>query len=167
MRIHLAAACAVLASCLPAAAGSPELDAMIERHAARNGLPVALVHRVVKAESGYNPLASNRGNHGLMQIRAATARGMGYRGGVSGLLDAETNLTYAVAYLAGAYRAAGGHAGRAVAYYRSGYYRRGRAPATVPADPSLQLAATQAALASAPKAPAEGDFLARLFGGGR
>ena len=101
------------------------LDAMIARHAAANGLPVELVHRVVKRESGYNPRASSRGNFGLMQIRAATARGIGYSGSAAGLLDPETNLTYAVRYLAGAYHAAGGNANRAVAYYASGY--RGRA----------------------------------------
>lgn len=101
------------------------LDAMIARHAAANGLPVELVHRVVKRESGYNARASHAGNIGLMQIRYATARGVGYAGPASGLLDAETNLTYAVRYLAGAYRAAGGNAGRAVAYYASGYHGRG------------------------------------------
>jgi len=116
------------------------LDALIARHAAANGLPVELVHRVVKRESGYNPRASSRGNFGLMQIRYATARGIGYSGSTAGLLDPETNLTYAVRYLAGAYRAAGGNANRAVSLYASGYHGRGvravavarRAPA--PAD---------------------------------
>ena len=97
---------------------------MIARHAAANGLPVSLVHRVVTRESGYNPRARNRGALGLMQIKYATARGVGYGGSPGGLLDPETNLTYAVRYLAGAYHAAGGNASRAVAYYASGY--RGR-----------------------------------------
>ena len=57
-----------------------------------------------------------------MQIRYATARGMGYRGAVSGLLDANTNLTYAVPYLANAYRVSGGNPDRAVALYAGGYY---------------------------------------------
>jgi soluble lytic murein transglycosylase-like protein len=106
------------------------LDAMIARHAAANGLPETLVHRVVTRESGYNPRARNRsGALGLMQIKYATARGAGYAGSASGLLDAETNLTYAVKYLAGAFQAAGGNANRAVALYQSGYYRRGVAVA--------------------------------------
>jgi len=105
------------------------LDSMIARHAAANGLPVELVRRVVARESGYNPRARNAGNIGLMQIRYATARSMGYTGSPAGLLDAETNLTYAVRYLAGAYRAAGGSHGRAVAYYASGYHGRGVAVA--------------------------------------
>jgi len=117
------------------------LDAMIARHAAANGLPVDLVHRVVIRESRYNPGARNGSNLGLMQIKHATARGVGYAGPASGLLDAETNLTYAVRYLAGAYRAAGGNHGRAVAYYASGYHGRGgaRAPVvTAQAAPAYQ-----------------------------
>ena len=103
---------------------------MIARHAQANGLPEALVHRVVKRESGYNPRARNRsGATGLMQIKPATARGMGYSGSAAGLLDAETNLTYAVKYLAGAFQAAGGNANRAVALYQSGYHGRGVAVA--------------------------------------
>jgi hypothetical protein len=101
------------------------LDAAIARHAAANGIPVSLVHRVVKRESGYNPRARNGSNLGLMQIKYATARGVGYTGSASGLMDAETNLTYATRYLAGAYRAAGGNESRAVALYASGYHGRG------------------------------------------
>lgn len=105
------------------------LDAAIARHAAANGLPVDLVHRVVIRESRYNPRARNGSNLGLMQIKHATARGVGYTGSAAGLLDAETNLTYAVKYLAGAYQAAGGNASRAVSYYASGYHGRGVAVA--------------------------------------
>jgi len=47
---------------------------------------------------------------------------MGYQGDAAGLLDPNTNMTYAVKYLAGAYQAAGGNADRAVHYYASGYY---------------------------------------------
>jgi soluble lytic murein transglycosylase-like protein len=122
-----------------ATARNTALDTMIARHAAANGLPVALVHRVVKRESGYNARASHAGNVGLMQIRYRTARGIGYTGSAAGLLDPETNLTYAVRYLAGAYRAAGGNASRAVSLYASGYHGRGVHVArrrAIPADNS-------------------------------
>ena len=115
------------------------LDGMIARHAAANGLPVELVHRVVKRESGYNPRASHAGNIGLMQIRYQTARGIGYSGSPSGLLNPEVNLTYAVKYLAGAYRAAGGNASRAVSLYASGYHGRGVQVARRRAVPSDNL----------------------------
>ena len=98
------------------------LNALIARHAAANNVPEDLVRRVIKRESGGNPRAVSKGNFGLMQIRLGTARGMGYRGNAAGLLDADTNMTYAVKYLAGAYRAADGNANRAVRYYAAGYY---------------------------------------------
>ena len=110
------------------------LDAAIARHAAANGLPAELVHRVVIRESRYNPRARNGGNLGLMQIKHATARGVGYTGSASGLFDAETNLTYAVRYLAGAYRAAGGNQSRAVALYASGYHGRGMVARRAPRE---------------------------------
>jgi soluble lytic murein transglycosylase-like protein len=98
------------------------LDSLIARHAAANNLPEAMVRRIIKRESGGNPRVISKGNYGLMQIRLGTARAMGYGGSAAGLLDAETNMTYAVKYLAGAYRAAGGNADRTVHYYAAGYY---------------------------------------------
>jgi soluble lytic murein transglycosylase-like protein len=96
---------------------------MIARHAQANGVPESLVHRVVIRESRYNARAVGSGGAlGLMQIKYATARAMGYTGSPAGLLDPETNLTYAVRYLAGAYRASGGNAGGAVSNYARGYY---------------------------------------------
>src|SRR5690606_10030498 len=77
---------------------------------------------IIIRESRYNPRARNRAFWGLMQIRHDTARSMGYRGPASGLLDANTNLTYAVPYLANAYMVAGGNANRAVSLYAGGYY---------------------------------------------
>jgi len=98
------------------------LAALIASHAAANNVPDALVRRVIARESRGNPRIVHAGNYGLMQIKLATARAMGYRGSAAGLLDADTNMTYAVKYLAGAYRAAGGNMDRAVHYYASGYY---------------------------------------------
>jgi soluble lytic murein transglycosylase-like protein len=98
------------------------LDALIARHAAANNVPVELVRRVITRESRGNPRAVSQGNYGLMQIKLGTARAMGYRGNAAGLLDADTNMTYAVKYLAGAYHAADGNANRAVHYYAAGYY---------------------------------------------
>jgi soluble lytic murein transglycosylase-like protein len=110
-----------------------ELDAMIARHAQANGLPEALVHRVVIRESRYSPRVIGAGGAmGLMQIKYGTAREMGYTGTPAGLLDPETNLTYAVRYLAGAYRVAGGNADRAVANYARGYRDVAARPAASP-----------------------------------
>jgi hypothetical protein len=105
----------------PAALAGPH-DELIARHAAANGVPEHLVRRVIRIESRGNAASVYRGNYGLMQIRLGTARGVGYSGEAKGLLDPDTNLTYAVKYLAGAYRAAGCDADRAVRYYQRGYY---------------------------------------------
>jgi soluble lytic murein transglycosylase-like protein len=105
------------------AGGHSEYDALVATHAQANGVPPALVHRVILRESRYQPhLVGRCGCIGLMQIKLATARGLGYTGDAAGLRDPNTNLTYGVKYLAGAYRAANGDHARAMHYYASGYY---------------------------------------------
>ena len=106
-----------------ACAGEAEYAEMVAAHARANGVPEALVHRVIMRESRYQPhLVGRGGTIGLMQIKLATARGVGYTGDAAGLRDPNTNLTYAVKYLAGAYRAANGDHARAVRYFAGGYY---------------------------------------------
>ena len=98
-------------------------EKMVADHARANGVPEALVHRVIVRESKYHPdLIGRGGTIGLMQIKLATARGVGYTGDADGLRDPETNLTYGVKYLAGAWRAAEGNHDRAVHLFASGYY---------------------------------------------
>jgi soluble lytic murein transglycosylase-like protein len=117
------AALAALSFPYPALAQHAEYDALVSNHASANGVPESLVHRVIVRESRYQPhLVGRGGTIGLMQIKLATARSLGYTGDAAGLRDPNTNLTYAVKYLAGAYRAANGDANRAIAYYASGYY---------------------------------------------
>ncbi len=117
------AAMAVLPLPEMARAQRADYNELVARHAQANGVPEALVHRVIVRESRYQPdLVGRGGTIGLMQIKLATARGLGYTGTAEGLRDPDTNLTYAVKYLAGAYRAANGDHARAIHYYASGYY---------------------------------------------
>ncbi|MEO0669132.1 MAG: lytic transglycosylase domain-containing protein [Pseudomonadota bacterium] len=99
-----------------------ELRAFIETAALENDVPVALVQRVVIRESTHRPAARNGPYYGLMQILPATARSMGFRGQPSDLLDAETNLKYAVRYLRGAWLVSQGDMDAAVMWYARGYY---------------------------------------------
>src|SRR3954467_12149373 len=145
MKILFAAAVGMLllASAAGAKADQVLLQPLIAQHAAQNNVPESLVHRIVRRESNFNPGAVGRGGAmGLMQIKYATARGMGYAGAPSGLLDANTNLTYAVRYLAGAYRVADGNLDRAVSYYANGFYyaakRHGLAGLTTAQAPAVQ-----------------------------
>src|SRR5882757_8662742 len=117
------AALAILYLPQAAQAQRAQYDALVASLAQANGVPEALVHRVIVRESRYQPqLVGRGGTIGLMQIKLATARGLGYTGDAAGLRDPATNLTYAVKYLAGAYRAANGDHNRAVSYYAGGYY---------------------------------------------
>jgi soluble lytic murein transglycosylase-like protein len=101
---------------------TPEMRALIRRYAGVHGIPESLLHRVIQRESDYNPGARNGPYYGLMQILPQTARTMGYRGAPEGLLDAETNLTYAGRYLRGAWLVSGGSEEKAVMWYARGYY---------------------------------------------
>jgi soluble lytic murein transglycosylase-like protein len=117
------AAMAMLPFSQIARAQHAEVDALVATHARANAVPEALVHRVIVRESRYQPhLVGRGGTIGLMQIKLSTARGLGYSGDAEGLRDPNTNLTYGVKYLAGAYHAANGDHTRAMHYYASGYY---------------------------------------------
>jgi soluble lytic murein transglycosylase-like protein len=121
--LFAAAVAAGLALPQAAIAGEAEYAEMAAAHARANGVPEALVHRVIMRESRYQPhLIGHGGTIGLMQIKLATARGLGYTGDAAGLRDPNTNLTYGVKYLAGAYQAANGDHARAIRYYAGGYY---------------------------------------------
>ena len=104
-----------------------DYEAMVATHAKANDVPESLVHRIIVRESKYQPHLVSRGNIGLMQIKLATARGVGYTGTAEGLRDANTNMTYGVKYLAGAWRTAAGDANQAVSYYARGYYYAAKA----------------------------------------
>ena len=76
--------CAFLLSCLCAAplfsdpAGSTKYAPLIRSLAIKHGVPEALVHSIIKAESNYNPNAlSRKGAVGLMQLMPETAREYG------------------------------------------------------------------------------------------
>ena len=150
-----AVACATLivASFIaPAGAGelrdaNGNLDSLIAKHSATYGVPESLVRRVIKRESGGRAHVVSKGNYGIMQIKPATARGMGYNGTATGLLDADTNMTYAVKYLANAYKVAGGNQDRAVALYAGGYYYAAKAKGMLnDVDPNAGLAANASAV---------------------
>ena len=137
-------------------------DHKISELSKKHNVPERLIHRVIMRESRYNPAAVHAGNYGLMQIRLGTAKTMGYQGSAMGLCDGVTNLTYAVPYLANAYRVAGGDEDRAVRLYASGFYyvakRQGALGKMQVADTAPQ-AQQVAAYTAAPANP-----FAALFG---
>ncbi|WP_193140587.1 MULTISPECIES: lytic transglycosylase domain-containing protein [unclassified Meridianimarinicoccus] len=106
---------------------TPELRASINHWADYYDLPRELVHRLAIRESTHRPTARNGPYYGLLQVLPATARSMGYSGPNKGLLDADTNLQYALKYLDGAYLVADGDPDRAIKLYAKGYYPEAKA----------------------------------------
>ncbi|MCP3056152.1 lytic transglycosylase domain-containing protein [Aurantimonas marianensis] len=101
--------------------GSAALDRMIEEHAVENGIPPALAYAVVRVESRYNPKARGAGGvYGLSQIKPATARSMGFSGSANALYDPDTNLTYGMKYLKGAWEQGGRDVCKASMKYKGG-----------------------------------------------
>lgn len=101
---------------------TPELRRLINAYSKEYDVPAPLIHKVVQRESDYRPAARNGPYYGMMQILPQTARTMGHSGSPSELLNAETNLKYAVKYLRGAWLLADGSYERAVSWYARGYY---------------------------------------------
>jgi soluble lytic murein transglycosylase-like protein len=95
---------------------------IIKREAASQGLPHAIADAVVRIESGYNPSAvGGVGEIGLMQVRPTTAAMLGFKGSHAELAEPEANIRYGVAYLAKAWRLAGGDICRTLMKYRAGH----------------------------------------------
>lgn len=95
---------------------------IISRHAQRLGVPEALAHAVIQVESNYRANARGQaGEIGLMQIKPATARGIGFSGNAQALYDPETNIRYGMKYLAQARQLAGGDLCGTILRYNAGH----------------------------------------------
>jgi soluble lytic murein transglycosylase-like protein len=99
--------------------------AIVERYASLNGVPVSLAHAVIKVESNYRPYSRGRaGEVGLMQIKPATAKLMGYSGSITGLFDPETNIKFGMKYLGKARRLSNGTTCGTILKYNAGHAAR-------------------------------------------
>ncbi len=98
---------------------------IVERYARAYGVPVELAHAVIKVESNYRPNVRGRaGEVGLMQIKPATARMMGYSGSVKDLYHPENNIKYGMLYLAKAHKLGGGTTCGTILKYNAGHAAR-------------------------------------------
>jgi soluble lytic murein transglycosylase-like protein len=97
-------------------------SAIIARYASTYGVPISLAHAVIRVESNYRAGArGSAGEVGLMQIKPATARGMGYSGSVKGLYNPETNIKYGMKYLGMAHKLGGGATCATILKYNAGH----------------------------------------------
>ncbi|MTI45446.1 lytic transglycosylase domain-containing protein [Roseibium hamelinense] len=98
---------------------------LIHKAAKKHGVPLHIAKAVVEVESNFNPRARGAaGEVGLMQIKPATARGLGYRGSTKALYDPETNLEWGMKYLKGAHDRAGGDLCGTILRYNAGHYAK-------------------------------------------
>lgn len=105
-----------------ASSGEVPYSAIIARYAANYGVPFSLARAVIKIESNYRPhLTGSAGEVGLMQIKPATARMLGYTGSVKGLYNPETNIKYGMKYLAMAQGLGGGTTCGTILKYNAGH----------------------------------------------
>jgi soluble lytic murein transglycosylase-like protein len=95
---------------------------IIERYASLNGIPIDLAHAVITVESNYKPYSLGRaGEVGLMQIKPATAKMMGYDGSTTGLFDPETNIKFGMKYLGKARKLGDGTTCGTILKYNAGH----------------------------------------------
>ena len=91
------------------------------------GAPESLALAIEHVESGGNPhVVGAHGEIGLMQIKPATARSVGYRGPRHGLFDPATNRRFGRAYLAIAWQRARGDLCKAASLFNMGVFARPR-----------------------------------------
>ncbi|MCL5961962.1 MAG: lytic transglycosylase domain-containing protein [Chloroflexi bacterium] len=101
----------------PVRVGTVPFSDLIASAAKKYGVSGNLVAAVVKAESGFDPLAQSRaGAKGLMQLMDETARSLG----VSNVFDPGQNLDGGVRFLSSLLRRYGGNSQLALAAYNAG-----------------------------------------------
>ncbi|AGB45774.1 soluble lytic murein transglycosylase-like protein [Mesorhizobium australicum WSM2073] len=111
-----------LAAATAAVTSGGQYSAIVGRYAATYGVPVSLAQAVIKIESNYRPnMVGGAGEIGLMQIKPATARMMGYSGSAKGLFDPDTNIKYGMKYLAMARDLGGGTTCGTILKYNAGH----------------------------------------------
>ncbi|MEI9407776.1 lytic transglycosylase domain-containing protein [Mesorhizobium salmacidum] len=111
-----------VAAATAAVTSGGQYSAIVARYAASYGVPVSLANAVIQIESNYRPnMVGGAGEIGLMQIKPATARMMGYSGSAKGLFDPDTNIKYGMKYLAMARDLGGGTTCGTILKYNAGH----------------------------------------------
>lgn len=98
---------------------------IIKSMAPSYGVPTWFALRIAKVESGYNPRARGAaGEYGVYQLKCATARGIGFRGNCSALLDPSVNVRYGLKHLSLAVRSSRGNLKLAASKHNGGLGRK-------------------------------------------
>ena len=94
---------------------------LIKDMAPKYGVPTWFALRIAKVESGYNPNTRGAaGEYGVYQMKCATARGIGFSGNCSQLLNASTNIQYGLKHLQMAMKLSNGNLKMAASKHNGG-----------------------------------------------
>jgi len=111
-----------------------EVVAMIKTMAPHYGVPTWFALRIANVESNYNPRARGAaGEYGVYQLKCATARGIGFRGDCSQLLNPHTNVQYGLKHLSMAMKLSRGNLRLAASKHNGGLGRKRLVPRYVSA----------------------------------
>jgi soluble lytic murein transglycosylase-like protein len=106
-------------------ASTDSVVALIKGMAPKYGVPTWFALRIAKVESGYNPnIRGAAGEYGVYQMKCATAKGIGFSGNCSQLLNASTNVQYGLKHLQMAMKLSNGNLRMAASKHNGGLGRK-------------------------------------------
>ena len=108
-----------------APASTDRVLGLIKNMAPQYGVPTWFALRIAKVESGYNPNTRGAaGEYGVYQMKCATAKGIGFSGNCSQLLNASTNVQYGLKHLQMAMKLSNGNLKLAASKHNGGLGRK-------------------------------------------
>jgi soluble lytic murein transglycosylase-like protein len=106
-------------------ASTDRVVGLIKGLAPKYGVPVWFALRIAKVESGYNPnVRGAAGEYGVYQMKCATAKGIGFSGNCSQLLNASTNVEFGLKHLQMAMKLSKGNLRMAASKHNGGLGRK-------------------------------------------
>ena len=106
-------------------ASNDRVVGLIKDLAPQYGVPTWFALRIAKVESGYNPNTRGAaGEYGVYQMKCATAKGSGFSGNCSQLLNASTNVQYGLKHLQMAMKLSNGNLRMAASKHNGGLGRK-------------------------------------------
>jgi len=106
-------------------ASTDRVVSLIKSMAPQFGVPTWFALRIAKVESGYNPnIRGAAGEYGVYQMKCATAKGIGFSGNCSQLLNASTNVQYGLKHLQMAMKLSNGNLKMAASKHNGGLGRK-------------------------------------------
>lgn len=109
---------------------SSNVPDMVRSAAIKEGVPVRFALAVAEHESHFRCSAVGAsGERGVMQIKPATARGIGYKGSSRGLNDCRIGIYWGMKYLRMAIKEANGDLKKAAFLYNAGLNAKTKNPA--------------------------------------